>query len=727
MVQIQHQIKLAMATNLKIYSIIALSWLTLTLQAQIEMPKAFETEKLTTSLNVSGQFKNGTIRLKWLPAQYEILRLGQKYGFKIERAEYTISLKEQYAKYNFSEQKIVNPWNTKMLEEYFKNNPNFIGSKDYEHLALAYELTIGSDTTADIRIQNSILENKEKFNKALNEQNYNYMLSIIVACFSNIAAEAIGIYYEEKDVKSNVKYVYKVSLLKNDSKFILNPEYIILENKNESKEEIKIKIKEGDKNVSLLWNKSNKFIAYEAYYSADGGIKFTKASKVPILNNTINGYEGDQFSVFSKDSLVNYKEYSFIINGLNIFGESVEIGRAKGTPRDLTPPERPILNKVSHISPNTARIEWSQLADSTDVFGYKIYRSNSNTGKYYIIHDSIIPAKWRSFKDNYFFKDTSNYYIVSALDKYGNQSYSDPLYLTLIDTTPPKIPVLISGKMDSLGIVTINLEAQKEKDFMGYRVFKANAPDHEFSVDHETFNDTIVSNAKRPIIKDTTTLKTLTKFIYYKITALDFHYNESRHSEIIKIKRIDTIAPVAPVILDFKINEDGVLILYEPSNSEDVLRHHIYKKSQEKKEIEKILITNFDNKVLDTLVQEGKKYEYWITATDDSGLESKASNALIGGGLVLPKDIIQNFKVDQNENIVKISWEYKNSSAVPSIALIYRSEMNSKFLRLTKINYPISEFIDTDVKKGVSYSYKIVPEGNGYDYKVSNIIETNLK
>src|SRR6056297_3068879 len=141
-----------------------------------------------------------------------------------------------------------------------------------------------------------------------------------------------------------------------------------------------------------------------------------------------------------------------------------------------------------------------------------------------------------------------NYYVIQAVDTAFNVSSSIPAAVTLIDTIPPAAPVWLSGDIDSLGVVTLKLENKPENDLMGYRLYKANYPDHEPSVIFEGFVDDDTLQDEIPTaFTDTVTLNTLTPRIYYKIKALDFNFNQSGFSEMMVIERPDTIPPTAPV------------------------------------------------------------------------------------------------------------------------------------------------------------------------------------
>ncbi len=73
-------------------------------------------------------------------------------------------------------------------------------------------------------------------------------------------------------------------------------------------------------------------------------------------------------------------------------------------------------------------------------------------------------------------------------------------------------------------------------DIRGFNVFYSNKPDHEFSLLTKTpLTDTV--------FRDTISLKTLTKKIYYKVVAVDYNSNYSKFSQILELKRPDVVPP----------------------------------------------------------------------------------------------------------------------------------------------------------------------------------------
>ena len=66
----------------------------------------------------------------------------------------------------------------------------------------------------------------------------------------------------------------------------------------------------------------------------------------------------------------------------------------------------------------------------------------------------------------------SNYFKIRAIGD-NNQTESFSILVQLYDETPPAVPVGLTGKIDSAGIVRLEWKANTEKDLGGYHVFKS--------------------------------------------------------------------------------------------------------------------------------------------------------------------------------------------------------------------------------------------------------------
>jgi hypothetical protein len=214
------------------------------------------------------------------------------------------------------------------------------------------------------------------------------------------------------------------------------------------------------------------------------------------------------------------------------------------------------------------------------------------------------------------------------VDTAGNASRSNSAYVALIDSAPPGAPRWIDGRMDSNGVVTLRLHANPERDLMGYRLLRANAPDHEFSVVRESFGDSTA--ATDTVYHDTVEIRTLTRWTYYRAVALDRNFNESDFSPILAVPRPDVIPPVAPVITDVFVTDSSVRLIYAASSSEDLAYHTIYRRVGESAEWDSIARAGrHDTLFLDRGVTMNTIYQYALRATDSSGLRSELSPPVI--------------------------------------------------------------------------------------------------
>jgi len=255
-------------------------------------------------------------------------------------------------------------------------------------------------------------------------------------------------------------------------------------------------------------------------------------------------------------------------------------------------------------------------------------------------------------------------------------------------------------------LANITIELNKEKDLMGYRIFRANSDKHEFSAIQESFVDldSTTINVKT-IFKDSVSINSLTKNIFYKVKALDFNYNQSDFSEVYKVKRPDTIPPSTPVFKKVKAYENKIELHFALSKSRDIKSHFIYRKTVITNNWEQLAILNNDDiNFIDTNVQKGHTYYYSLRAKDESNLYSDYATVvytnLIDKGL-LPE--ITNFNIDNKNDNIKLSWNYnsKNSNTYFVVYKKYPKGKLKQFKRTKKLS-----FEDRLTVKG-TYSYAI--------------------
>ena len=129
---------------------------------------------------------------------------------------------------------------------------------------------------------------------------------------------------------------------------------------------------------------------------------------------------------------------------------------------------------------------------------------------------------------------------------------------------------MLAGRVDSCGIVLITWEKNSEPDFMGYKIFRANA-------EHENFIAVNHNLLTANVFIDTINLNTLTKKIFYKVVAVDANFNNSEYSTPLELSRPDTIPPASALIKRIETMNGSVTLRLEPSPSNDIAYYDAYK------------------------------------------------------------------------------------------------------------------------------------------------------
>ncbi len=415
---------------------------------------------------------------------------------------------------------------------------------------------------------------------------------------------------------------------------------------------------------------------------------------------------------FDDDSLTNYKWYRYRFYGQTSFGEKILFSEVKGVPKDLTPPEAPLL-KLKHTKPKEVSISWEMRGNLSDLKGFIISRAEREDGDFSILNKTLLPAMARGFKDTGFNLETNNYYIVYAMDTAGNISASYPGYVTLVDSIPPAKPQIASAIIDSLGVVTLTIKQGKEIDLKGYRIYKSNSAEHDLSVVQESFRkDKMDSNAIKLVFLDTVSLNSSTPKIYYRIKALDFNYNQSIFSDLIAVKRPDTIPPITPVFTNVIVKEKQIELYFAPSESLDVKEHIIYRKT-ELKDSWVVLnkITALQKQFIDTAVKTNITYYYSIRAMDEGKLYSDYAQPVYGKpfetGLRPP---VTDLTISLQNKKVAIKWNYPALKS-EVFFVIYKRNSKGDLQQYAKIKEKF--FTDEKTEKENSYAIKAITADGG--------------
>jgi hypothetical protein len=584
-------------------------------------------QEIKPAIVVIARNYGNSIELRYFPSKPALLSKGYQLGYHVERANFQTGVAVENLSFSPIKGSPFLIWDEKQWEAGFKDKNNI----DSTQLKLAGFAKGLSDSSTNGKVGDVLDGGLKSIKEERDNQDMKFAFAIIAANRSKMAAQGLALRVTDTEVSSGAEYVYRVSMKEKGTNNVLALGYTRIKagsfNPLYLKNNQLIKLVEGDKMISISFPDSKEYYAYNIERSDNQGVTYQRITTEPALKLKAHGYTGQTEYGFSDSGLVNYQKYFYRVLVSTPFADDLLLAEFVALPRDKTPPPAPLLQTATHIKPKQVELIWEMPKEpNTDLKGFKINRSNEIKGVYSPISKSLLPITTRRYIDESFEKDGSNYYIVEAIDTAGNINQSFPLYVTLIDSTPPAIPTISFARIDSLGKITIQIKPNIEKDFMGYQLLKANAKEHNFSIVEETFKDS--TGTANFTLVDSTTLNTLTKNIYYRVIAFDTHFNQSEPSKIIELTKRDTIPPVSPLIAGFHITDSTVVIEFANSSSEDASKNLLLRREKGKEKFDTIFVNNKEAIVqfTDKNITGGVQYEYAMYARDAGGLLSKSSN-----------------------------------------------------------------------------------------------------
>lgn len=657
------------------------------------------------------RYTSGAIELRWIPDNKTILHLGFANSFTIERSD---SGSHLFQKISTVKAFSRTSWDTLILNE--KN------AETKSNLELAMDFLFPGKKTEQKGL------NLDDGIAGLNEQKAKedmvYAIFVLTAIKDTKIAEALGLGFIDKTVKKGGTYTYRIILDAASSVYQVEQGEVSLKAMlNPEKYRNEVFVYPGDKKLSFVWSAKRELAGFFVERAAEGEGVFKPLNTTPVYTSGSPGFEGTMNGSYLDDSLVNYRWYRYRFYGITAFGEKLLFAEVKGMPRDLTPPNNPIIKQPKQVTPKEVLVGWDIYGDISDLKGFIVARSDKDTGNFQILHRTLLSNTTRSYTDTGFHPEEPNYYIVYAIDTAGNMSASYPAYVALVDSTAPAKPVIVSAIIDSAGIVTLTVKQGQEKDLKGYRVFKSNSEEHEFSVIGEFFkenkNDT---NRVKTVFTDTVTLNSLTPKIYYRVKALDFNYNQSVFSAIMAVTKPDTISPVPPVFTGVIVKENQVALYFAPSESKDVKEQVIYRKTDMAADWKKLVsIPPIQDQAIDTNVRAGTTYYYTIRAMDAGNLYSNYANPVYGkpfdSGIRPP---VTNFAASLQNKKVVLTWNYPVLKK-EVFFVIYKKNQAGELVQYARLTE--KEFIDKNTGRENVYAIRALTADGGQSLLSAFVIQ----
>ena len=637
--------------------------------------------------------KTDSVLLRWAPSMPLAWNHAKNAGFWIERAEVPDSTES----------------NTKGFEKLNQNPIKVLSSEQWDN---RFKNPTRNSSVAKALLFNTYLEKSkmatdlESIMDHANSEEMVFGFTMLYADQDMEVAKALGLGFTDKTIKKDKIYLYRIYFADTSSLFKADTALLYVDTKEiDQVPPMRAPVVEyGDQQITLKWLKSktqqfNSFYIQRAENESDD---FKTLNSAPFVKISTGGEKGDMISY--TDSVENYTQYTYRLVGITPFGEkSAPSFPVKVMANDQTPPNPALIVKVTEVEKQTLKVDWIAEEISPDQRCFVVTRSNKINGEYKPVSGEL-GLNVRTFMDNKPIGYEGVYYKIFSVDTAGNYSQSLPFYGMLTDSFPPAIPADLNGYIDTNSVVHLNWKRGVEPDLMGYRVYFANSPDHEFSVltsyvsPDTTYNDTIQK-------------RTLTKHIYYSIAAVDFNYNHSKKSPWVKIRRLDVIPPDAPIFKDVEVKDSSVVLKWFNSSSDDVARHKLLRRTSGTKEF--LPLAEWEGypdttQFIDRNVAPRTFYDYTLVAIDSSNLVSENSPLIsvrtFDRGL---RPEVNNFtvKYDPEKKLNVIEWNYDQKGDFSF--LIYRSYQNFGLTKYAKIERGKTSFIDSDLIGNGQYSYAV--------------------
>jgi uncharacterized protein len=654
---------------------------------------------------------SGAIQLRWAPDRSDAWILSNKYGYKLVR--YAIS-QEKATK----GQAVIKTLAYQIKPDSLDQWKDIIDKSDYA--AIAAQALYGESFTT-----NAAAQGLEGLINQAKEQEMRFSFALFSADQSTDIARRMGLFYEDTDIDQKKMYAYFILPLVPKEKLLIDSAIIVIDPslKTSLYKLSEFSVEFGDLTASLRWSHivpDNPYSSFIIERSDDDGKTFQRVNKRPFVFAS-PAKEFDNYCFYLDSLPQNKKKYIYRVRGTSAFGETGPASDEVAGMGFHRLKQLPYISDVKILPDNKAWLRW-EFSDSiqSEIKGFRLAIATSIDSSYRVCDTSLIAPDKR--ETTIILPSSSNYIMVRTygLDDYEYISY--PRLVQTPDSIPPVKPKGLKGYVDSTGVVWLSWKANTEPDLEGYRVYMSNSLHDEFtqitrkSVYGTSFNDTIALN-------------TLTKKVYYRILAFDKRFNPSEFSDILELRRPDTISPASPIFNNFNITDSCMFLAWDPSPSSDVVTYHLLRRKADSASWH--IIAAFDTiggapvSYCDNGLSPDTLYEYAIVALDDSHNQSSIVSTLSGKGIprAIRPAINKIFtRIDRTQQNISIYWQYP----YPRIYryFLYRKVQNGEYIFYKTLSGTARSFIDSGLTVNTVYCYKIKAEfEDGSQSSISNEIE----
>ena len=522
-----------------------------------------------------------------------------------------------------------------------------------------------------------------------------------------LAAEGLGLRSVDKDVTVGERYLYRVFPAAGDPTYSLDTAYALVTVApfETAPPPVGLKAAGFDGRIELEWA-DPELMAYTGYLvsrSEDNGRTFRQMTATPLVSVTPEGAAETAKPRFIDTAVVNYRRYQYQVVGVTPFAEHSRPATVETYGRDLTPPAPPLVKRPQQVSKTSIVLEWDITTPPSDLSGFVIARSANSLVGFEQITPKPLPPGTRRYVDVNATEDQP-YYIIGAVDTAGNVSPSLPVYSILIDSLPPSVPKGLTGTIDTNGVVRLRWRLGPEKNLLGYRVLWANDPDHEFS-------QATPAPVRDTLFADTVNVETLTRFVYFRVAAVNTRYAHSEMSPILALRRPDRNPPEAPVFHDYAVTDTTVTLSWFNSSSEDVAYERMLRRVRGGAGWDVVAtLRRKESTYTDHGLRKGEWYEYRIVSVDSSGLVSPPARSIHArpvddGSRPAPRNVRAVY--NPRAGTVGLTWESIPPGGERHWFVVYRAFREGGLIKHASVAQGARSYLDRKLVGTGTYKYAV--------------------
>jgi len=517
----------------------------------------------------------------------------------------------------------------------------------------------------------------------------------------NQFAANLGQFYADKDVKEKQVYIYRIEQYLLGKKVAQKRVRVDMNKMRKFSGISWVKAEDLVDGVSLSWDTFGAYGYYHVYRKLQDEKSYRRLTETPLYISP----KSVGASMY-KDSTINMGQLgSYYVRKIDIFGdEGVPSTTVFAKRYESLVPTR-VDGLFIKSSDKKMIIRWKE---EPNAMAYNVYRSIDARADYKKITPKPITSEL--YVDEAFDTNRDYYYAVTAVNMYGESSPSLPYLATSRDATPPTRPTDLNVTTQA-GKVKLTWKASQDKNLLGYRIY--------MSMDK---NALWWSRVTPEDIKGNSFVHIRPKSLsrnpyYYRVTAVDTKFNESKASNIVKVKLPDVVAPKQPTISSYSINPERIRLEWTAIEVYDLDHYNLYRK-EAKVYVKLNHMPLYKRQFVDKKPRIGENV-YLVTAVDKKGNESVRTATIALKSKNLTPVTIESLSFKKVAQGVEVSFRV-NDKDYMGFELLRSSGKDPKYYNISGLQKG-KKFLDKTVMKGQHYYYTI----KAYD-KSGNIVESDV-